>query len=345
MIKKLVMAASLLLSVSTVLSAQTVKSHDVEQSGSGPYKAQFCEDQTLPTHTIYRPIDLAKAVAKEGKLPVILYANGACFNNNVEMRLLLGELASYGYIVLAIGPYDENDTVEQWKSVLFNSYPEGKNIVFANGEKFTPPTEAERKAQEERRRKEMEEAQKNQTAPAAPAFRTYPRQLLEAMDWITDRNADPSSDYYHMIDLDHVAVMGQSCGGAQALAVAHDPRVKTCVILNSGMGEMSMQGADKNTLKNLHTPMFYLNGGPIDIAYENALGDYKRIENVPVALWYSQDGHNGTYYEKNGGPYAIAVRKWLDWQLKGHEESSAVFFDEAYAAFLFPGWNFTRKNM
>ena len=49
------------------------------------------------------------------------------------------------------------------------------------------------------------------------------------------------------------------------LAVAHDPRIKTCMIFNSGIGEMSMSGASKTSLENLHTPMLYINGGTADV--------------------------------------------------------------------------------
>lgn len=342
------MAALLCLSV----SAQTIKKNIVEEGGTGPFKAEVVCDESISTHTIYRPQNMKAATEAGGKLPVLLYANGACANDNVEMRLLLNEVASHGYVVIAIGPYDENDTVEKWKSVLMTSYPEGKNIVFANGDTFTPPTEAEKEAMEADRKAQMEAAMKAATkktskkaAPAPAPFRTYPKQLLEAMDWITDQNADASSEYYHMIDLDKVAVMGQSCGGAQALAVAHDPRIKTCIILNSGIGDMSMSGASKESLKNLHTPMFYLNGGPIDVAYPNADLDFGRIENLPVVLYTSLDGHNGTYYEKNGGAYAVAVTRWLDWQLKGQQYKSAVFYDDEYAHQMFPTWSFRRKNM
>ena len=138
--------------------------------------------------------------------------------------------------------------------------------------------------------------------------------------------------------------MGQSCGGAQVLAVAHDPRIKTCVMLNTGIGENSMQGASKASLENLHTPMFYMIGGPVDIAFKNAQGDYDNIKTLPIVMANSLDGHSGTYYEKNGGPYAVAARKWLDWQLKGKVGESAMFLDDEYEAKFYPDWTFVRKN-
>ena len=330
------------------MNAQTIKSQTVENGGTGEYPAVVVADATLPTHTVYRPKDIKAAVEKQGKLPVIVYANGACFNNNVEMRLLLNEVASHGYIAIAIGPYDEESTVEQWKKVLFSNYPKGKNIILATGESYPEPTaeqkEEARRAQEAARAAAQKNAKKKSKVQEPAPFRTYPKQLLEAIDWITDQNANPKSEYYHMIDLDKIAAMGQSCGGAQVLAVAHDPRIKTCVMLNTGIGDMEMAGASQESLKNVHTPMFYMIGGPTDIAHMNANMDFEHLENVPVVMFNSNDGHNGTYYEKNGGAYAIVATRWLDWQLKGMAYKSAIFMDDDYAKSLFPTWTFQRKN-
>ena len=138
--------------------------------------------------------------------------------------------------------------------------------------------------------------------------------------------------------------MGQSCGGAQVLAVAHDPRIKTCLIFNSGIGEMSMSGASKESLVNLHQPMLYLNGGTADVAFENANGDWKRIKELPVVKISTLDGHHGTYYEKHAGAYAVACRLWLNWQLKGKVGDSALFMNDEYGKMVHPDWTFDRKN-
>ena len=240
----------------------------------------------------------------------------------------------------------------QWKGVVRGWYPETKEVaIMGNGERLTPYTEAElaaRAAEQEAARKAAEAAaKKNKGKKAAPApepFRTYPRQLLEALDWLTDKNIDVTSDYYHLIDLDKVAAMGQSCGGAQVLAVAHDPRIKTCMIFNSGMGEMAMSGASKESLAHLHTPMLYINGGTADVAYENANGDYKRIKDLPVVKISTLDGHHGTYYEKHAGAFAVVARMWLNWQFKGQLGDSALFLNDEYGKALYPEWTFDRKN-
>ena len=333
-----------------LVNAQTAQKQIVEEGGTGPFKSEVVGDASCPGFTVYRPQNLKEVVAKNGTLPVIVYANGACFNNNVEMRLLLSEVASYGYVAAAIGPYDEADVMDQWRGVLKSAYPETKGeVVMANGEKILPMTAEERKAQQEQQAKQRAEAQKNakknKKQPAEQPFRTYPKQLLEVLSWLTEQNATAGSEYYHCLDLDHVAAMGQSCGGAQVLGVAYDPRIKTCVMLNTGIGDMEMQGASKESLKNLHQPMFYMIGGPADIAYANAQKDYERIaDNIPVVMLNSKDGHSGTYYEKHGGNYAKAVVKWLDWQLKGQVGQSALFLDDEYLKLKFPEWQGVRKN-
>lgn len=335
------------------MNAQTSQKQIVEEGGTGPYKSEVVGDASCPAFTIYRPQNLNDLVAKQGALPVIVYANGACFNNNVEMRLLLSEVASYGYVIAAIGPYDEEDVMAQWRGVLKSAYPETKGeVIMANGEKILPLTPEEIKARQEQQAKQRELAAKNakknkkkQQAAQVPAFQTYPKMLLEVLSWLTDQNATKGSEYYHCLDLDHVAAMGQSCGGAQVLGVAHDPRIKTCVMLNSGIGDMEMMGSTKECLKNLHQPMFYMIGGPGDIAYANAQKDYERIaDNIPVVMLNSKDGHSGTYYEKHGGNYAKAVIKWLDWQLKGKVGQSALFLDDEYLKMKFPEWQGVRKN-
>lgn len=59
---------------------------------SGPHKSGFWAEPTLPKHTIFAPIDLDKA----GKLPVLIWGNGACSSNGTYFRRSLFEVASHG---------------------------------------------------------------------------------------------------------------------------------------------------------------------------------------------------------------------------------------------------------
>lgn len=326
--------------ISATMPAQTQKRQVINDGGTGRFKAEIVSDASLNAFTIYRPQNIKDVAAREGRLPIVLYANGACANDNVQMRLLLNEVVSHGYVAIAIGPYDEDNVYDNWREVLYGMRGTKKVLKMGNGEVVTPLSEEQMKARREAAQKNRKKNSGNDSG-----FRTYGRQLLEALDWLTDQNINPESEYYQCLDLSKVAAMGQSCGGAQVLSIAHDPRLGTCVIMSSGIGDIQMSGASKESLKYVHTPMLYINGGPTDIAYQNALKDYDRIGDVPVAFISTDpDGHHGTYYEKDGGAYAVGIVKWLDWQLKGDISQAGIFLDEQYGKRAFPTWEFKHKN-
>ncbi len=71
--------------------------------GSGPYAAVMTADPSLPNHTVYRPVDLDEVE----RLPVVLWGNGGCANSSLGYQPFLREVASHGFLVIAIGPYRE----------------------------------------------------------------------------------------------------------------------------------------------------------------------------------------------------------------------------------------------
>jgi len=78
----------------------------IEDGGSGPYRAVATEDWTLAGMTIFRPRDLSP-FGIERKLPIVLWGNGACANTTQEHKNFLSEIASNGYVILAIGLLDQ----------------------------------------------------------------------------------------------------------------------------------------------------------------------------------------------------------------------------------------------
>lgn len=83
-------------------SSQVV-SRVVEDGGTGPYSAIMLTESTLPTHTVFRPKSLS-GFNKSNKLPIIVWGNGACANSPGEHVNFLSEVASHGFLVVAIGP-------------------------------------------------------------------------------------------------------------------------------------------------------------------------------------------------------------------------------------------------
>ena len=217
-------------------------------------------------------------------------------------------------------------------------------------------------------------------APAGGAPLPSGGTLLDAINWATAQNTNPQSPYYRKIDTSKVAVFGHSCGGLQALEVAPDPRVKTTLVVDSGIlnspgaapaapaaprGGAAPGGAPagagrggagggalpgmppltKDHLAKLHSSVFFLLGGETDIAYANGMDDFKRIEKLPVFVANKGVGHGGTFSQPHGGDWAMASTAWLDWQFKGNAEAAKLFTGNPPGLAKKDGWTVDKKNI
>jgi dienelactone hydrolase len=159
------------------------------------------------------------------------------------------------------------------------------------------------------------------------------QQQIESIDWVFAQNSDKNSPYYNKIDTKHICLSGMSCGGLQTLFNCADPRVTALMICNSGLfnrqnanqavGGMPMPPKEK--LKEIHTPIMYLLGGKTDIAYENGMDDFHRIDHVPACAVNFPVGHGGTYRQPHGGEFSVVALAWLQWQLKGDQKAAKMF--------------------
>lgn len=275
-------------------SAVQPVSRMVEDGGTGPYKAIMLSENTLPTHTVFRPKDLS-AFGKKNRLPIIAWGNGACANSPEGHMNFLSEVASHGFLVIAIGPM---------------------------------PQEGQR-----------------------GSGRSTSSQLTDAINWAIARNSDRKSQYYKKIDITKIAVSGMSCGGLQTLEIAPDARVTTAVICNSGIlgtpgsGMPGMPALTKDHLSKLHAPTLYLLGGEKDIAYENGMDDFRRINHVPVFVANMDVGHGGTYSQPHGGEFARVATAWYKWQLKGDKEAGKMFTGNPCGLSKDPNWKVEKKNI
>lgn len=151
---------------------------------------------------------------------------------------------------------------------------------------------------------------------------TDSRMLTEAIDWAIAENSRRTSKYHGRIDTTKVAVMGQSCGGIETYEVAADPRLTTTVLWNSGL----LDDSRNHLLQRLRVPIAYFIGGPTDIAYENALDDWRWLPaELPAFMGNLDVGHFGTFSQPNGGEFGRVGGHWLKWHLKGDQTSRAQF--------------------
>jgi dienelactone hydrolase len=283
------------------------------QEGTGPFPAVMEQDPGLTTHTVYRPKELA--ALRGQKLPIVVWGEGACVNNGSFYRSFLTEIASHGFLAIAIGPPQQTQA--------------------AAGNQGAPPTG-------------RGAGNPGQGGPA-----TKSSQLIDAINWAIAENGRKDSQYSNRLDTSKVAVMGHSCGGIQALAVAQDPRITLIVNWSGGLFTTPPNGAaglvenvPKEQLEKLHSPIFYISGDSTDIAFENVNDDFKRITKVPAFRAYKDGiGHGGTYNQPNGGEFGKVGVALLEWQLKGDQEAGKMFLGANCGLCQDPKWHVEKKRI
>ena len=169
------------------------------------------------------------------------------------------------------------------------------------------------------------------------------KMVVTAINWLVKQEKLATSDYYHAINVKNIALSGHSCGGAQAIANCANSRVKTLLIMNAGMGGMSMGGASPQTLNSLHCPIIYMTGGTGDVAYENAKTDFNNVKKQVAWADLSDAGHGGTYWNQYGGEFGKLAIKWMDWHLKGYKQNARIFLKPNLKGFS-SKWSVQTRN-
>jgi hypothetical protein len=101
----------------------------------------------------------------------------------------------------------------------------------------------------------------------------------------------------------------------------------------------------KDHLQKLHTPIIYILGGEKDIAYNNGMDDFRRINHLPAFAANLDVGHGGTYSRPHGGEFAKVATAWFQWQLKADKKAAAMFQGEPCGVATMPGWKAEKKNI
>jgi hypothetical protein len=235
----------------SIPTAKETESSTVEDGGTGPYKAVMVSDSSITTHTIFRPKDLS-AFSEKNKLPIFAWGNGGCANSNAANQNYLSEIASHGFLVIAIGPYQPAGQRGRGGDAR-GGMPGGAAGAGRGGE----AGDAMRGAAD-RGGMGGRGAGAPGAVPAAGArgdanavgrgaaggrggagggmgSGTQSSQLLDAINWAIAQNNDKASIYYNKINISKVGVAGHSCGGLQALEVSSDPRITTTIVVDSGI--------------------------------------------------------------------------------------------------------------
>ena len=299
-------------------------------TGSGPYSAIIEGDTGVPGHTIYRPENLSP-FNQNNSLPVVAWGNGGCANSSTFYAPFLAEIASRGFLVVAIGPYTPGPAPKSG----------GMGGGMGGQTKSAQLLEALDWATAENKRKDSKFYQK--LNPSKFAVFGHSCGGLQALEV----SPDPRVTTTLIMDSGVVTPgampkMGTPPGGAPK-AGGPQPGMQGGAPKMPAMGGAMSVG--KEILQKLHSPVIYINGGEKDIAYANGMDDFAKIDKVPVGMANLDVGHGGTYSQPNGGEFGRIATAWLKWQLKGDETAGKMFSGESCGLCKDANWKFEKKKM
>ena len=322
----------------------------VEDGGTGPYKAIVVGDSSIPTHTIYRPKDLS-AFGNNVKLPILAWGNGGCANSSGSHQNYLSEIASHGFMIVAIGPLPPAGGGRGGGAAA--SGPTGGTLLEAiNWAVAQNSDNASR--------------YKGKLDVSKIAVFGHSCGGLQALEV----SGDPRVGTTLVVD-SGILIAGTTPGGgggapggrgapgaapgapaagpapaAPARGAAPAPAGAAPAGARAGGGAGGgMPPLTKEHLAKLHAPVFYLLGGETDIAYANGMDDFKRIEKVPVFVANKGVGHGGTFSQPHGSDWAMASVAWLKWQFKGDAEAGKLFTGNPPGLSKIAGWTVDKKNI
>ena len=270
-------------------------------SGSGPYPAIAESRAELPRHTVYRPLELPRA-----SMPLYVWGNGGCSANGLAHAAYLRQIASQGYVIVALG------------TAGGATGGAARGAAAAPADNATDPTQASQMI-------EAIEWAERETARQGSAF--YGR-----IDVTKIGVGGHSCGGLQALSVSHDPRIDTTL-------------VLDSGIYNQpGTGRSRIQ-VEKSQLTRLHGPILYLLGGPSDIAYANASDDVARIDRVPLFFGSLPVGHGGTFSAPDGGDWARVSARWLDWQLKADADASRDFVGRDCRLCVDSRWTVVQKQL
>ena len=322
----------------------------IGDGGTGQYKAILMGEPSLPTHAIYRPRDL-RPFGGRNLLPIVAFGNGGCRNTSGEFRNFLSDVASQGFLVVAIGPAgnavvmgSEERTNTTAASQLLDA------VTWATAENARAGSAYFQKLDV------TKVAVSGQSCGASQAIEVSsdPRvtttiALNQGINIGTGgRGQNPAAPAAPSAPGTEANRGGAGRGAATPVRDArYAPQAPALVRAPGDAAAPGPTGANRaEMLQKLHGPILFLNGGPNDSGHRTAKANFEAIQNVPAVHAHEDVGHYpATYRQPNGGDFAKVAGSWLKWQLKGDLTAAKMFVGSSCGLCTDPKWTIERKML
>jgi dienelactone hydrolase len=218
---------------------------------------------------------------------VVLWGNGSCVDSNFGYREFLAEIASHGFIVLAIGPYRDAPA---------------PRLERPNDPAEWPPFET--------RYSQMFDALDWITAENDKPGSAFQGKVAVDKVAVMGHSCGGLQSIRASVDPRISTALVLNSG-----------------MMPDGDQYMARHEVERSIVNEMHAPIAYFIGGESDIAYSNAEADWQDLRQLAIpAVNANMDvGHGATYRMPNGGPFASGPLAWLEWQLKDDPGARAMF--------------------
>jgi dienelactone hydrolase len=218
---------------------------------------------------------------------VVLWGNGSCVNSSFGYREFLAEIASHGFIVLAIGPYRDSPAPREQRPEDPAEWPPFET-------RFSQMFDA------------LEWLDAESERQGSPFFGKVATDRVAAMGHSCGGLQTVRASVDPRITTAVVLNSGMMPDGDQYM-IRHE--------------------LERSIIDEMHAPIAYFIGGETDIAYANAEMDWEELQAKDiVAINANMDvGHGATYNQPNGGPFVSGPLAWLQWQLQDDPDARAMF--------------------
>jgi dienelactone hydrolase len=143
-------------------------------------------------------------------------------------------------------------------------------------------------------------------------------QLVAGIDYLIKENNKAASDFYNMLDTDHIGTMGHSQGGGGAINAATDRRVTCSVPMAPSPGR----------IRNVKGPVFLV-AGRTDFIVSAALvrmTSYSSADGPTVFGIVNGMGHMA--FAGNAGNARGYITAWFMYHLQGDQYAGGAFIDQ-----------------